>query len=393
MRRSGPRRSLLALLPALAVGLGAVGATSPAAAKKPAPPTATSTLLTHRVGFGAAVTGGAAAPVTKVTDCGDNPTAPAHGTLRAVLTGPGPHSVKWATSCTTHLLAELPVPSDTTLDGSGQAVTLTGMNDEHDGLVVDHVANVIIHDLTITEFGIPANRQINDMPNGILVTASHGVWVDHNTLSDIGNKQVTIQTGTTDVTVSWNRFVGDEYQAQFFQIGNQMEGPSLGSVQNVTSHHNLYTAVGYRTPAIAYGTLHQFNDVVEQWVSTGVHCQRQAQCYLENDVFVSSGASNGLVGVKYSPSGAGCNDAGTLCDSTWGAGTVVNPYLPVAGTVAASSVEQPPCATPPVAPCSPYYGSGPQTFTPTYTYAPETAGETLRARVEANAGSHAIPTW
>jgi len=365
---------------------------SPAAAKKPVP-TATSTLLTHRVGFGAAVTGGGATSPTKVTDCGDNPTTPVHGTLRAILTAPGPHWVKWGISCTTHLLAALRVPSDTTLDGSGQAVTLTGLNDEHDGLLVDHVANVIIHDLTITEFGIPANRALNDVPNGIFVTASHGVWIDHNTVSDIGNKEVAIQTGTTDVTVSWNRFVGDTYQAQFFQIGNQWEGPTVDSVQNVTSHHNLYTAVGYRTPSIAYGTLHQFNDVVEQWVSTGVHCQRLAQCYLENDVFVSSGASNGLVGTKYSPSGNGCNDTGTLCDSTWGAGKVVNPYLPVAGTVAASSIEQPPCASPAVAPCSPYYGSGPQTFTPSYPYTPEVAGPTLQTRVEAAAGSHATPTW
>jgi len=393
LKRTGLRcRAAIVVLSVLVIVGAEISAVSPATAA-PKKTATSSTLLTQRVGFGAAVTGGAAASPVKVTDCGDDPATPRRGSLRALLAIPGARYVKWGTSCTTHLKAPLRVPSDTTLDGSEQAVTLTGLNGDYGGLIVDHVSNVIIHNLTITAFGSPALRQFNDRPDGIAVFASSGVWIDHNTMSDIGDKQVSVEGGTTDVTVSWNRFVGDAYNAQYFQIGTQFDGATTDAVQNVTAHHNFYDGPGYRAPSIAYGTLHQFNDVVERWVAYGVRCQRLAQCYLENDVFAATGEGGGLVAVKYKPSGDGCNDSGSRCDSTWGSGTVVDPYLPVAGTTANSSVEQPPCADPPVAPCSPYYGSGPQTFRPGYAYAPEPADATLQARVKAEAGSHAKPRW
>ena len=365
--------------------------TTPPPTTPPAP--AGSGLLAHRVGFGAAVTGGASVAPTTVTDCGDDPAAPGVGTLRGLLATPGPHYVRWAKSCTTHLRAPLRVPSDTTLDGSGQTVTLTGLNADYSGLLVQRVSNVIIHNLTVTDFGSPALRQYNTEPDGIFIGASHGVWVDHVTMANMGDKQLAVQTGSTDITVSWNRFVGDAYNAQYFQIGSRYDGPSVSSVQNVTTHHNLYAGPGYRTPSIAFGTLHSFNDVIENWVAHGIHCQQRAQCYMDNDVFVGSGLQNGRVAVKYGPGGSGCNDANTLCDPSWGAGKVVNPYLPTTGSSAASSVEVAPCGDPAVSPCSWLYGSGPQTFRPSYPYSPEPADAALQARVEAEAGSHVTPRW
>ncbi len=417
------RRSLLLVVAVLIAGVVQLSSTSPASARvkkgttttsgptttttttTTTPTTTTTTpttttpaptdpaLLTHRVGFGADVTGGGATQTTTVTDCGDDPFAPGPGTLRGLLATPGPHYVEWAESCTTHLRAPLQIPSDTTLDGSGQAVTLTGLNGNYSGLLVERVSNVIIHNLTVTDFGSPTLRQFNADPDGIFIAASQGVWIDHNTLANMGDKQLAVQTGSTNVTVSWNRFVGDAYNAQFFQIGNQYDGFSVSSVQNVTTHHNLYTGPGYRTPSISYGTLHSFNDVIENWVAYGIHCQHRAQCYMDNDVFVGSGLQNGGIAVKYRPSGSGCNDAGTLCDPTWGAGKVVNPYLPTAGSSADNSIETPACGEPAVSPCSWLYGSGPQTFTPSYPYSPERADAALQVRVEAEAGSHVTPRW
>lgn len=381
---SGTRATVVMIL-ALSV-FGLVGLQGPANADAP-------DLRSHRVGFGAGVDGGAAAATTWVTDCGDAASDPAPGTLRAALAVPGPRVVRWQQGCTTHLVAALNVPSGTTLDGSGQSVTLTGQNDEHDGVVIAHVSNVIVHDLTITDFGSPSLRAKNDPPNGINVIGSDRVWIDHNTFANVGNKQLAIMGGTTNVTVSWNRFVGDAYAAQFVQIGDVFDGQAVDSAQTVTSTHNLFAGLGYRTPAISYGTLHQFNDVVEGWTAYGVNCQRSAQCYLESDVFVGSGLKSGRVAVKYNAIGNGCNDFGKRCDDTWGAGTVVSPYVTARHTVIASSVATPACASPPVAPCSPLYGSGPATFTPTYPYSPEVAGAALRARVEAGAGAHVAPAW
>lgn len=357
-----------------------------------APAGGTALFLSHRVGFGASVTGGATAEPTLVTDCSDDADVPRPGTVRALLATPGPHRIQWATSCTIHLVAPLEVPSDTTLDGTGHEVTITGDGQGHDGLLLDSVSNVIIENLTVTGFGDPALRSRNNPYDGVRLTGASGVWVDHVTFSQTGDKQLAITRGSTDVTVSWSHFIGDPYTAQFMQIGNMDEGYALDKVQNVTSHHNFFDGLGSRAPAISYGTLHQYNDVVSGWKAFGVHCQRRAQCYLENTVYVRA-ATESKVAVKYDPGSDGCNDSRMLCDASWGAATVVGAYLPVTGTVAASSVKRPRCTEPVVTPCSWTYGSGRATFVPSYDYGAEPADAALRNRVTANAGAHVVPQW
>jgi pectate lyase len=180
---------------------------------------AASVMLADRAGFGRSTTGGYLGRMIHVTTAADD----GPGSLRAAVAGSTPAWVVFDDDFKIRLAKGLEVGSNKTIDGRGRHVTITGHGT--DGLIIDGVSNVIVSNLTLTDFGDVALTKDNDKPDAIHVRRAKNVWIDHNDLSVAGDKLISIDNGSAGVTVSWNHF---HDQQQVFQIGSQLTAKAAG---------------------------------------------------------------------------------------------------------------------------------------------------------------------
>jgi pectate lyase len=284
-------------------------------------------LLSQRVGFGRqAGTAGinlenpAIAPTYHVTTDADDYANPQPGSLRYALAQPVPLWIVFDGDLTIKLnppdkRTMTLVTSNKVIDGRGHTVVLQGRDldpaNPKDagvfGLGLDHVANVIIENLTLTKFGNPALTSANNIPNALDISASHDVWVDHTDLSHTGNKVIGVSRGSSNLTVSWNH-VHD--QAQGIEIGNQATGDQ-DTVQTVTLHHNYFEPgsglnSGYRHPVVSYGSkAHAYNNYDYHWTAFGMLAQRFGQLYAENNILEAGSNRSAVI---FQPQTDGAND-------------------------------------------------------------------------------------
>jgi pectate lyase len=260
-------------------------------------------LLAERVGFGRGVTGGAAA-AQQVVVSSDADSGP--GSLRAAVAGNAPKWIVFDRDMTIHLAGGVPVGSNTTIDGRGRHIELSGHGVE--GLDLINSSNVIVESLTLHDFGDTAKTAQNDPFDAIHLQHATGVWIDHNDLSTAGDKLISVEDGSTDITVSWNHFHDQE---QVFQIGDLAQAQA-DAAQTVTVHHNYFDRTGYRNPVISYGKAHVYDNYYRDWRLYGVRADRLAQMYLEDNIF-DAGRSRKAAYIN--TGGDGCNDAKTRCDN------------------------------------------------------------------------------
>jgi pectate lyase len=264
--------------------------------------------------------------------------------------------------CTVTLTRPLDVRSGVTIQAT-QPVTFTGNYGPYAGFKIHARSGVVLRNLTIREFGIPAQRSQNNPHDCIDILGSTNVVLEHLTISQCGDKQVSIMGGST-AYLRWNRFVGDPYHAQFVQVGAQFYA-STDSSQMVRSTLNWFEGDGYRMPNVSYGKMHSWNNLFDRpYAST--QCQRGAQCIFENDVWIPKATCQTMI--KYEPDGSGCNDDGDLCDDTPGAGRVSGAWLQNGAK-------------------APSYNPS-SVFIPTYRYSAVAANQSLVDNVKATAGAH-----
>ena len=97
---------------------------------------------------------------------------------------------------------------------------------------------------------------------------SHHVWVDHCDFGKAYDGQCDIVHGSDCITVSWNRFAGDERgpHKKSMLIGHS-SGPSAAAGDkgylNVTLHHNWFENIDDRAPRVRFGNIHALNNVIE----------------------------------------------------------------------------------------------------------------------------------
>lgn len=319
--------------------------------------------LAPATGFARGTTGGGAGPVYHVTSSQDSLTDPAPGTLRYGLRLGGPRWIVFDSGMTITFRGPMPVPSDTTIDGRGRHVVLTGHGVA--GLHLYDVSNVIIEGLTLHDFGDVARTIDNDPSDAIDVQRSSRVWIDHNTLSHTGDKLISVEDGGRGVTLSWNHFAD---QQQVVQIGAQSTAAhDVGTT--VTVHHNYFDRVGYRLPLVLYAKAHVYNNYVHAWRVSAVRSERIAQVYLERNVFA---ATVNRKAALLEPAQV-CNDTGTFCDPRSGFLADVGNY--VTGHAVIRSTD-------------------PRTvFDPSraYDYTAEAATPSLASRIVAHAGAPGVP--
>ena len=280
-------------------------------------------LLSRRVGFGRNVTGGyvprsRAEVVYVTTDADSGP-----GSMREAVSGDEPRWVLFAHDYQIRLTSGLRIGSNKTIDGRGRDVLIQAPDDgdgNNWGLQIYNESNVIVHNIRIDECGDYTRQALNDPYDCIDIEAASRVWIDHVSLSQAVDKLIDVQIGARRITVSWSHFwehvpeaADTEYAQQVFQIGSGWAGQTIESASTITSHHNYFDDTGYRHPVVSYGKVHAFNNYVYSFSLYGMQSERQAQMYIEGNVFENT---DGVTkeATTFEVGGNGCNDDGTICD-------------------------------------------------------------------------------
>lgn len=237
-----------------------------------------SSLLKNREGYGREATGGTGGRMVVVSSADDA----GPGTLREALArAKRPAWIRFSKDMTIELKSQLRVPSDVTIDGRGHQVTLLDY-----GLAVYGSRNVILTNLTI-DGRFRTFKQAVDIANG----ARH-VWVNHLDLSRFSDRLMNVKNGSTDVTVSWVKF----HDHNKVMLINNITSENLfanydrDAVARVTLHHNYFVDTVQRNPRAQFGTVHLYNNLIENWDLYGMSFSLEAKALVQGNIFVNTSA-------------------------------------------------------------------------------------------------------
>jgi pectate lyase len=144
------------------------------------------------------------------------------------------------------------VSSNKTIAGIDSNSGITG------NISVIGVSNVIITNLNLTN---PAAIGTHD---GIEVSGSTNVFINHCTFTDCPDGELDVVRGSDYVTVSWCRFRYVNQAAHNFTnlIGNGDDVITDRGKLHVTMHHNWYdTGCKERMPRVRFGKVHCYNNL------------------------------------------------------------------------------------------------------------------------------------
>ncbi len=225
------------------------------------------------IGFAQGTTGGKGGSLCEVTNLQDS----GSGSLRACAEASGPAWIIFKLSGTIPLSKDIRIAADKTIDGRGQAITIT----KH-GLVVDNVSNVIIENLTIKDGDNDAIRVID---------SASKVWIDHVSLSNFTDGAIDITVQATDVTVSWCKFTNHDKT----MLISASDSHTQDSVIRVTLHHNFFFGTVQRHPRLRFGKVHAFNNLLRDWKNYAMRIHLDGQLYSEANIFDAGSNKNGIV--------------------------------------------------------------------------------------------------
>lgn len=235
-------------------------------------------------GFGRNATGGnqEQGRLVTVTSFEDN----GPGTLRQLFSdATGPIIVEFAENGTIRLNSTLDVPSNVTIDGKGQNITITG-----NGFRIKGQSNVIIQNLAFRDVGGQTGDGIQIMDESHDIVIDHCLFDNRNLTPKDYDEQISIIFGSHDITISWCKF---DYHEKVMLIGNGDADASIDSKITVTLHHNHFHKTGRRHPFLRYGKVDMYNNFIQEWHryqglnedSYGVRCAENGQILMESNRF------------------------------------------------------------------------------------------------------------
>ncbi|RSZ57297.1 pectate lyase [Massilia atriviolacea] len=148
-------------------------------------------------------------------------------------------------------------PRDETTIRVGSNKTLVGLNKDARivgaSLNLSGARNVIIRNLAIENI----NPGLVEAGDGITISKSSHVWIDHVRFNLISDGHIDIQD-SKNVTLSWNRFDGSNAAV----CGNQHHYTNALSNSQVSLHHNFWNRTSGRNPKLdgAAARVHLYNN-------------------------------------------------------------------------------------------------------------------------------------
>ncbi|ETZ21724.1 hypothetical protein N824_26170 [Pedobacter sp. V48] len=168
----------------------------------------------------------------------------------------------------------------------GSNKTILGMKGsslEGVGLLVYGTSNVIIRNMTI--------RNVVTYSNIVIKEGAHHVWVDHCDLSSDRNHGWDYYDGLLDVgnradyvTLSYNR-LHDNNVAMLIGFGDANTN-DIGKLR-VTVYKNYFYNVSERQPCTRFGTMHVFNNYLQNSSGYGIGVTMGATVRTDNNYFES----------------------------------------------------------------------------------------------------------
>jgi pectate lyase len=243
-------------------------------------PYSKASLLSERVGFGAAATGGNAI-YTVTTLSGATTGAGNSGSLRRALESPESFWIVFDVEGTITFTEPVLVQSNKTVDGRGRAVHIVGH------LRLEDTTNVIISDVTMsnplegycTQAG-DVLLLIGDGTDDPAAFTTRDIWLHHIDLGDGGDGLLDLR-GASRVTVSYTRFHTHKKGLLMWQDQSGLATPGM----HVTMHHNWFDRISLRGPQFVYGKLHFFNNYQDRWYEYGAGSFGGAQLYSEGNIY------------------------------------------------------------------------------------------------------------
>ena len=320
-------------------------------------------ILDEAVGF-AQPDGGAVGPRIFVTSLDDS----GPGTLREALALPGAKWISFTEGLTGTIDAEswLSIPSDTTVDGRGADVTVSG-----NGMTIDGSSNVIV---THMKFDATSNDEVR------IIHGAGPAWIHHCTFRDYGDGAIDITGGAdqilTDVTVSWCHVDHGSKASLVSSTSDPASGNFDWNIY-VTFHHNYFDGNSERSPRTRFAKVHHFNNYLREAGYIGA--STLAEIIVENDIFETDSATRATY----------VNCIGGDCDfnSDWGLAPDEGGALKGAGNWLDAGTTTASYATA-------NEGQVFQEFSgqvPPYPYSLEPADDGLRSSIAAGAGWRSVP--
>ena len=226
-------------------------------------------------GFGAVGLGRGGPPVrVEVTSTDDD----GPGSIREALRGPGPRRVVFVVGGTIALRRRLEIRDGTGIVVDGGTAPAPGVTLAGEGLAILNSKDVVVRDLRVRRARI----------DGIAVTGSRGVVIDHCSATDAGDENVSVTEGSRDVTLSWS-LVGDTRRDPAAHAkGLLVANFKSVAVTNVTLHHNLFVGLSQRSPQVSTRGLFDIrNNVVRDWFAYGMRIRAGAWGNIVNNVLAS----------------------------------------------------------------------------------------------------------
>jgi pectate lyase len=235
--------------------------------------TASASVRAGLTGFGAGTTGGdngATYWVTTLADTGLPGGVP--GTLRYGVSQAQPLWIRFRVSGTINLADKLKIASNKTLDGRGATVTISGQT-----TLISGVSNVIVENLKFVQ------ARSDDKSNNLrIMNASSHVWVDHCDFSYANDQLMGVTYGSTDVTLSWNRFHDNNKALLISALAS-------GLPQQITVHHNYFYRTNQRNPLVNLADVHAYNNVLADWGDIGMQTTTGGRLVSQSNVFDATG--------------------------------------------------------------------------------------------------------
>ncbi|KAL8090349.1 hypothetical protein AgCh_039717 [Apium graveolens] len=222
------------------------------------------------IGFGQGATGGKGGQIYFVTDSSDNDVAdPKPGTLRFAVVQAEPLWIIFSTNMQIKLSHELIVSSFKTIDGRGANVYITGKG----CITIQDVSNVIIHNIHVYNCVPSKSADIRLNPtqvehkgrsdgDGISISGSRNIWVDHCAVSHCTDGLVDVTLGSTAITISNNYF---SHHDKVMLLGHSDKYMPDKGMQVTIAFNHFGVQLIQRMPRCRHGYFHLVNNDYTEW--------------------------------------------------------------------------------------------------------------------------------
>lgn len=222
------------------------------------------------IGFGRNAVGGRNGRFYVVTDPSDHDAVnPRPGTLRHAVIQEEPLWIVFKRDMVIQLKEELIMNSFKTIDGRGANVHIANGG----CITIQDITNIIIHGIHIHDCKPTGNAMVRASPShyglrgmadgdGISISGSSHIWIDHNSLSSCADGLVDAVLGSTAITISNNHFA---HHNEVMLLGHSDSYVRDKQMQVTIAFNHFGEGLIQRMPRCRQGYFHVVNNDYTHW--------------------------------------------------------------------------------------------------------------------------------